>query len=145
MAVEGRSNVVLNMHAQQDFLVYGTRPVSVHLVMVCSWLLVQQFFSLFAQLKTTSKSQENYVFLHPFSSMVISPQNNVLVNCMGRQVCHADKFVSFKAHTKCHVLFKLQPFGGLQCTADTFLLLLLPFYLKSFHVSDIRPILQLAR
>ena len=38
-------------------------------------LLVQQFFSLFAQLKTT-KSHENYVFLYPFSNMAISPQNN---------------------------------------------------------------------
>ena len=38
-------------------------------------LLVQQFFSLFAQLKTT-KSHENYVFLYPFSNMTTSPQNN---------------------------------------------------------------------
>ena len=35
-------------------------------------LLVQQFFSLFAQFK----SHENYVFLYLFSSMAISPQNN---------------------------------------------------------------------
>ena len=33
-------------------------------------------FSLFAQFKTTTKSHENYIFLYPFSSMAISPQNN---------------------------------------------------------------------
>ena len=41
VAVEGRSNGVLNMHAQLqislpiDFLVFCTRPVSVHLAMAC--------------------------------------------------------------------------------------------------------------
>ena len=40
------------------------------------WLLIQQFFSLFAQFKTTTKSHENYVFLYPFSSVAISPQHN---------------------------------------------------------------------
>ena len=40
------------------------------------WLLVQHFFSLFAQFKTAIKSHDNYVFLYPFSSMAISPQNN---------------------------------------------------------------------
>ena len=39
-------------------------------------LLVQQFFNLFAQFKTTTKSQENYVFLYPFSNKAISPENN---------------------------------------------------------------------
>ena len=40
------------------------------------WLLIWQFFNLFAQFKTTTKSRENYVFLYPFSNMAISPQNN---------------------------------------------------------------------
>jgi len=39
-------------------------------------LLVEQFLSLFAQFKTTTKSHENYDCLYPFSSMAISPQNN---------------------------------------------------------------------
>ena len=70
-------------HFHQDFLAYCTRPVSMHLVIVCR-LFIQQFFSLFAQFKTT-KSHENYVFLYPFSNMTISPQNNdffflILVN-----------------------------------------------------------------
>ena len=51
-------------------------------------LLVQQFFNLFSQFKTTTKSHENYVLLYPFSNMAISPQNYeklyfILVNCMG--------------------------------------------------------------
>jgi len=60
-------------------------------------LLIQQFFNLFAQIKTITKSDENYVFLYPFSNMAISPQNNeknkqtnkqtktafYTVNCMG--------------------------------------------------------------
>ena len=47
---------------------------------MCIWrwrvAAAQQFFSIFAQFKTTTKSHENYVFLYPFSSMAISPQNN---------------------------------------------------------------------
>ena len=39
-------------------------------------LLIQQFFSLFAQFKTITKSHENYVFLYPFYIMAISPQIN---------------------------------------------------------------------
>ena len=39
-------------------------------------LLIRQFFSLFAQFKTTTKSHENYVFLYLLSNMAISPQNN---------------------------------------------------------------------
>ena len=55
-------------------------------------LLVRQFFSLFAQFKTTTtKSHENYVFLYPFSNMAISPKimNKLYfipVNCTGWQV-----------------------------------------------------------
>ena len=77
-------------HFQQDFLAYCIRPVSEHVAMACvSSMLVQWFFSLFAQFKTTTKSHENYVFLYPFSNMAISPQNNerkkyfILVNCVG--------------------------------------------------------------
>ena len=62
-------------HFQRDFLAYCTRPVSVHLAMACVGC---SFNSLFAQFKTTIKTHENYVFLYPFSSMVISPQNNDL-------------------------------------------------------------------
>ena len=87
--MEGRSSVVLNTHAQQDLLAYCTRPVSVHLVMACTGCSFNSF-CLFAQFKTT-KSHENHVFLYPFSSMAISPQNNdffiyfILVSCMGWQ------------------------------------------------------------
>ena len=64
-------------------------------------LLVWQFFSLLAQFKTATKSHESYVFLYPFSNMVISPQNNggkkeyfIPVNCMGWQVCHASYLIT---------------------------------------------------
>ena len=56
------------------------------------WLLIRQFFSLFAQFKTTTKSHENYVFLYSFSSMAIYPPKImkklyfILVNCIGWQV-----------------------------------------------------------
>ena len=66
-------------HFQQDFLAY-TRLL--HQANQCAFgdgvchLLVQQFFNLFAQFKTPAKAHENYVFLYPFSSMAISPQNN---------------------------------------------------------------------
>ena len=79
VAVEGRSNVVLNMHARLQISL-PTRFFSLlHQASQCAFgdamhqLLVQQFFSLFAQIKTTTKSHENYVFLYPFSSMAISP------------------------------------------------------------------------
>ena len=56
-------------------------------------LLVWQFFSLFAQFKTKTKSHENYVFLYPFSKIAMSPKIMkkmyvILVNCMGWQVCY---------------------------------------------------------
>ena len=61
-------------HFQQDFLAYCTRPVSVHLAMACvSQLLIQQFFSLFAQFKTT-KSYENYVSVSIFQYGHIPPK-----------------------------------------------------------------------
>ena len=75
MAVEGTSNVVLNMHAQQDFLAYCTRPVSVHLAMVCAGCS----FNSFSVFLLGLKQQQNLikiVFLYPFSGMAISPQNN---------------------------------------------------------------------
>ena len=80
VAVEGRSNVCkIHMHSfkshfQRDFLACCTRPVCAFGDGVCQ-LLIQQFFSLFAQFKTKTKSHENYVFLYPFSNMAISPQN----------------------------------------------------------------------
>ena len=74
VAVEGRSNVVRNTHAARlqtspaTILAYCTRPVSGHLAMACvGCSLFWQFFNLFAQSKTTTKSHESYVFLCPFS------------------------------------------------------------------------------
>ena len=82
VAVEGRSNVVLNKHARlqtshpQRFLsLLHYASQSAFGDGVC-WLLIWQFFSLFAQFKTTAKSHENYVFLYPFSNLAIPPQNN---------------------------------------------------------------------
>ena len=65
-------------HFQQYFLAYCTGPVSVYLAMACHCRLLSHLtvFSLFVQFKTTLKSHENYVFLDPFSSMAIFPQNN---------------------------------------------------------------------
>ena len=57
MAVEGRSNVVLNMHAQLQisllmrFLAYCTRPVSVHLAMACGSCLFNSFSVFLLSLK----------------------------------------------------------------------------------------------
>ena len=83
VAVEGRNNVVvLNIHAQLQILL-SARFLHLSLLYKASQcafgddvrqLLVQQFFSLFAQFKTTVKSHENYVFLYPFSNMAISPK-----------------------------------------------------------------------
>ena len=105
VAVEGRSNVVLNMYAQLQISMLMRFLSLLHWVSKCTFtdgicqLLIQQFFRLFASFKTT-KSHENYVFLYPFSSMVISAQNNdffiyfILVNCMGWQVCGNQKIVT---------------------------------------------------
>ena len=46
-----------------------------HLAMACVGCSFE-FFNLFAQFKTATKSHENYVFLYPFSNMTISSQNN---------------------------------------------------------------------
>ena len=93
MAVEGRSSVVLNTHAQLQISLLRFLNL-LYKASQCAFgdskcrLLIQQFFSLFAQFKTT-KSHENYVFLYPFSNMAIFlPPNNkkmyfILVNCMG--------------------------------------------------------------
>ena len=95
VAVEGKSSDVQNTHAQLkisllmrflSLLLQASQCASGN--GVCR-LLVQQFFSLFAQFYTTTKSHETYVFLYPFSNMAISPQNNgvkkyfIQVNCMG--------------------------------------------------------------
>ena len=100
VAMEGNSNVVRNTHAWLQWVQISlpTRFLSLlHLASQCAfgndmcWLVVQQFFNLFAQFKTT-KSHENYVFLYPFSTTAICPPNNDLfiyfipVNCMGWQV-----------------------------------------------------------
>ena len=61
-------------HFWQDFLACCTSQ-SAFGDGVC-WLLIRQFFSLFAQMKTTTKSHEKCVFLYPFSNTAISPQNN---------------------------------------------------------------------
>ena len=81
VAMEGRSSVMLNMHAQLQISLLMRFLSIVHSASQCAFgdgvcrLLIQQFFSLFAQFKTTTKSHENYVFLYPFSSMAISPPN----------------------------------------------------------------------
>ena len=82
MAVDRRNIVVLNTHAQLQISLLMRFLSLLHLASQCAFddgvcqLFIQQFFSLFAQFKTTTKSHENYVFLHPFSSMAISPWNN---------------------------------------------------------------------
>ena len=95
VAVEGRSEVVLNTHAQLQISLL-MRFLSL-LCQASQWafgdgvcqLLVQQFLNLFSQFKTTTKYHENYVFLDPFSCMAIPPQNNdflnyfIPVNCTG--------------------------------------------------------------
>ena len=82
MAVEGRSNVVLNMHARLQISLLMRFLSLLHKFNQCAFgdgmcqRLVQQFFSLFAQFKMPTKSLENDVFLYPFSDMATSPQNN---------------------------------------------------------------------
>ena len=114
-------------HFWWDFLAYCTRPASVHLVMAfisCSF----DGFSISAQFKTT-KSHENYDFLHPFSSMAISPQNNekktyfILVNCMGWQICSvsSEGFVwnqpDFCSFAKQRPLYHLKVLFGINQTS----------------------------
>ena len=62
-------------HFWWDFFAYCTRPVSVHLAMVCFGCLFNSFYFILFSFKTTI-FHENYVFLYPFSSMAISSQNN---------------------------------------------------------------------
>ena len=82
VAVEGRSNVVQSTHALLQISLPGRFLSLLHWASQCAfgngmcWLHIQQFFNLFAQFKTTTKSYENYLFLYPFSNMTISPQNN---------------------------------------------------------------------
>ena len=94
MAVEGRSEVVLNTCAQLEISLLLRFPSLLHKASQCAFgdgvcrLLVLQFLNLFAQLKTTTKSHENYVFLYPFSCMAIPPKIMkkkyfILVNCTG--------------------------------------------------------------
>ena len=92
----------LNTHAQLQislpmwFLSLLALGLSVCIWGWCALAAHLTVFLSFAQFnfKTTTKSHENYVFLYPFSSMAISPQNNgkkmyfILVNCMGWQVWH---------------------------------------------------------
>ena len=77
VAVEGRSNIALNMHAWLQ-ISHPERFLSLlHYASQCAfgngvcWLLIWQFFSLFAPLKTPTKSHEKCVFLYPFSNMAI--------------------------------------------------------------------------
>ena len=89
--MEERSNVVLNMHAQQDFLAYCTRPVSVHLAMVC----VGCSFDSFSIFLLTLKQQQNLmVIMFSCVHFPIWPYPPkifflyfILVNCMGWQIC----------------------------------------------------------
>ena len=74
------------MTSDLTFLAYCTRPVSEHLAMACIGCSFDSFSVFLLSLK--NKSPEYYVFLYPFSSMAIFPQDNgknyfMLVNCMG--------------------------------------------------------------
>ena len=79
-------------HFQWDFLAYCTRPVSLHLAMVCVGCSFDSFLNLFAQFKTATKSHENHVSCINFPIWPYPPQIMdffffVLVNCIGWQVC----------------------------------------------------------
>ena len=79
-------------HFWRDFLIYCTRPDSVHLAMACvSCSFDSLKKNLFAQFKTTTKSHENYVFLYSFSKYLKNKTKQKLyfipVNCMGWQEC----------------------------------------------------------
>ena len=71
VAVKGRNNVVLNMHAQLQISLLMRFLSLLHQASQCEF-----GDGVHRLLKTTIKSHENYVFLYPFSSMAISPQNN---------------------------------------------------------------------
>ena len=81
VAVEGRNNVARNTHARLQISLLMRFLSLSHSASQCAFgdgvcqLLVWQFFSHFAQFKTTTQSV-NYVFLYPFCNMVISPKNN---------------------------------------------------------------------
>ena len=82
VAVEGRNSVARNTHARLQISLLMRFLSLSHSASQCAFgdgvcqLLVRQFFSHFAQFKTTTKSPVNYVFLYPFCYMVISPKNN---------------------------------------------------------------------
>ena len=61
VAVEGRNNVVLNMHAQLQISLLKRFPSLVHEASQCEF---------------GDGVHRLLVFLYPFSSMAISPQNN---------------------------------------------------------------------
>ena len=61
VAVEGRSNVVLNMHAQLQISLLKRFPSLLHKASQCEF---------------GDGVHRLLVFLYPFSSMAISPQNN---------------------------------------------------------------------
>ena len=79
VAVEGRSSVVLKMQAQLQISLSLRFFSLLHWASPCvfgdgvCWLLIQQFFSLFAQFKTATKSHENYVSLDQLFYMAIFP------------------------------------------------------------------------
>ena len=83
-------------------------------------LFIRQFFSLFAQFKTT-KSHENYVFLYPFSNMAISPQNNQktvfytgkLYGLTGMQYLQYGSNMALHFTSACTRILKNHYFGGI--------------------------------
>ena len=95
--MEGISNVVLNTHARLQ-ISHPKRFLSLlHYASQCAfgdgvcWLLIWQFFSLFAQFKTTAKSHKNYVScihfpIWPYPPKIMKKLYFILVNCMGWQV-----------------------------------------------------------
>ena len=75
-ALLGYLAVIAWSHFWWDFVAYCTRPVSVHLAMVCVGCSFDSFSVFLHSLKQQQKSHENYVFLYPFSSLAISTQND---------------------------------------------------------------------
>ena len=90
----------LKSHFQQDFLAYCTRPVSVHLAMVCVGCSLDSF-SIFFALFYTTKSHKNCVFLYPFFNVAISPQNNE------KNVFYTGKLYGLTGMHMCFMIFKV--------------------------------------
>ena len=78
-------------HFQQDFLVYCTRPVSVHLVMACVSCSFNSFSIFLLSLKQQNLMKIIFSCIHfpiwPYLPKIMKKLYFILVNCMGWQVC----------------------------------------------------------